>query len=372
MDNLPVHSPLGASSYSRWRACPGSVRLSRDVPKTTSSYAEEGTRAHEIAAAILLGDLSAWDSCDDNNFEAIETYIDHVTAIRSNKPTWEAVEKKFNLTAYHPLLFGTADYTAYFEKSKALYVIDYKNGQGVAVEVEKNAQLMYYALGVMHELKFPIKEVWLTIVQPRCYHADGPVRICKIDVSDFFDFAASLIEDAKKTESPHAPLNPGNHCRFCPAQGVCPSIHQKSLTLAKEVFANQLPYSPGKLAECLNALPMIEGWAKSVREFAYREAEAGRVPPGFKLVEKRASRKWKDGIEKVDTVKMFGVPNSALYDQKLKSVAAFEKLLPKSSHPILADWVLKESSGKTLVPVSDNRKEAAPKVLEVFQKVETD
>ena len=58
MSNLPVHADrahasLGASSASRWMACPGSVRLSEGMPNISSDYAREGTAAHELAEMCL-------------------------------------------------------------------------------------------------------------------------------------------------------------------------------------------------------------------------------------------------------------------------------------------------------------------------------
>jgi len=48
-----AHHPLGASGASRWLACPGSVRLSADLPDPGSAYAEEGTLAHQLAEVCL-------------------------------------------------------------------------------------------------------------------------------------------------------------------------------------------------------------------------------------------------------------------------------------------------------------------------------
>lgn len=119
----------------------------------------------------------------------------------------------------------------------------------------------------------------MTIVQPRCPHKDGPIRSETIDVIDLMDFATELIEYAKATEDPNAPLHPGDHCGFCAAAGICPALRERATETAKQVFAPSLPYDAAQLAETLRWLPVLEAWAKNTREFAYAEAEAGRVPP---------------------------------------------------------------------------------------------
>ena len=52
-----------------------------------------------------------------------------------------------------------------------------------------------------------------------------------------------LIDYAKATEDPHAPLVPGDHCRFCPAggAGICPALKDKANAVAAQVFAPGLP-----------------------------------------------------------------------------------------------------------------------------------
>ena len=56
MSALPekVHATFSPSAAERWIACPGSVKLSENCPKTTSKYAEEGTLAHALAEQCLL------------------------------------------------------------------------------------------------------------------------------------------------------------------------------------------------------------------------------------------------------------------------------------------------------------------------------
>lgn len=365
--NQPTHSPLGASSYSRWKACPGSVRLSRGIFKPSSPAAEEGTRAHELAEKILRG-----EPCEapQEMVEAVLVYVDFVRSWGG----WERwLEQRFDLSAYHPMLYGTADCVLYDRQHKILNVIDYKHGQGVVVEVESegtpNVQLMYYALGALHQMRLPVAQVILTIVQPRAFHPQGSIRSVTVDPLEFLDFGADLAADARATEKFDAPLNPGSHCRWCAAQGICPAIKEKSLALAKLEFSPVLSYDPAKLSYALANLPMLEAFVKGVREFAYHEAELGRPPPGWKLVPKRAHRKWKPDAEKM-IERRFKLQTNQTHDIKLKSPAQIEKLLPKELRVQLDELTLKESSGHSLVPETDSRSSLSAGAAEAFDVIE--
>lgn len=284
------------------------------------------------------------------------------------------VEQRFRLHELHSDLFGTSDAIVWQPGIERLSVIDLKYGAGVPVEVEDNPQLQYYALGALLANKqWKPREVEVVIVQPRCPHPDGPVRAQVLQVVDLLDFAADLVEAVKRTEEASAAylcadsgplearwqrmyLHAGDHCRFCPAAAICPAQKNKAQQLAKQAFAPGLPYDAQQLAETLEWLPVLEAWIKNTREFAYAEAEKGHDIPRHKLVEKRATRKWRDPADAWKKLKEVGVDyKDALEEPALKSPATIEKLLPKDQRKILDDLCIKESSGHTLVHESDRR-----------------
>lgn len=367
---MSAHSRIGASSMSRWSKCPASVRLSKDMPNISSSYAEEGTKAHELAEILLTKSVYKFNEYeyDDEMLEAVQVYVDF---IRSFKPTWLKVEEKFHLKDLHPDLFGTSDATLYFEEEKLLTVVDYKHGKGLAVEAESNPQLMYYALGALMKTKAACSHVEMVIVQPRCFHPDGPIRRWKIPVTDLIDFSADLVDYARKTEDPTAPIVSGDHCRFCPAAATCPALHEIAINSAQEEFSPAFSYDPAKLGDILGKIPAIEAWAKSVKEFAFREAQAGRLPPGYKLVPKRANRKWRneETAEEFLLLELGLSPVEARQEPKLKTPAQIEALLPKEDKKRLEEIVIKESSGDTLAPVADKRKTSKPAIETEFTKI---
>lgn len=369
-----AHSPVGASSMYRWAKCPGSVRLSENIPDVETPESKEGTIAHDIAAKILEGRFPREaEQAPQEMMDAVWEYVNLVLDEAKQEGVYSLfVEERFDLSSIHPNLFGTADAVIYNGQSKVLKVFDYKHGAGVAVEVEDNMQLKYYGLGALFKAQNPVDTVELIIVQPRCFHPKGTVRRWSLSATELLDFSFEIKEAVLETEKEDAPLKTGSHCRFCKAAGVCPKLQEESLALAKKEFGPTIDYQPENLSKVLRMLDRVEAWAKSVRRFAYEEAERGRIPPGFKLVQKQARRKW-DQEEKAvwHLTEKLKVPKEDIYDVKLKSPAKIDKLLNVSGRYAMEKYTKKESSGLTLVPHWDPRQGVNPVLFEPVKKEET-
>jgi hypothetical protein len=387
----PAHSPIGASSMYRWAACPGSIRLSEGIKNRSSEYAAEGTVAHDIGAQVLEDGIK------------IDKFLGTTTTVEGHEIT--VTQEMLDAVQVYVDAVSWAAQTA---KPGTLIVMDYKHGAGLAVEVKDNPQLEYYALGSLLsekgissrliEHKFDLTAVYpglygtadcviqtpgdvtrveMVIVQPRCPHPDGPVRRWTIDAIDLMDFTTELIDYAKATEDPAAPLHPGDHCRFCPAAGTpCTALKDKANAVAASVFAPGKPYDPKVLADTLLWLPVLESWAKSVREFAYAEAEAGNKIPGWKLVAKVARRKWRDAESAVKKLLALGLTKTDIYGEApLVTPAAAEKLLtqlklkPADRAAALEPLTTQESSGHTLAEESDKRPAVKQGAAEAFSNV---
>lgn len=364
---MSAHSKVGASSAKRWMTCPGSVRMSEGVASPSSAFAAEGTVAHGLGEDALRGHREPEDwlgqvveqdghkiKITQEMIDAVRIYVDEVRGELAKGDTLN-VEHRFHIKDLHENLFGTNDASIFKAKGKKLIVYDYKHGQGVPVEVEGNPQLLYYAVGALMETGFPAKEVEMVIVQPRCPHPDGSVRRWSVPAFDLMEWAAELVDAVKRTEDPDAPLVPGEHCRWCPGAHKCTKLEQVATETAQQEFGPGLSYDADKLAETLEKLPIIEAWIKNVREFAYAEAEHGRCPPRWKLVAKRATRKWRDEHEAAEALRQYGLEDADLFVQKIKTPPQVEKIVGKANKEVLEALVVAESSGHTLAPESDKR-----------------
>lgn len=225
------HSAIGASSMYRWASCPGSVQMSEMAEEPPSSiHAIMGTIAHEVAAYKL--EKGCWPMPDEFGItfsdlvamiKAIQVYIDYIDRIKGAEPDGiYHIEHSFDMEMVYPGAYGTADFVAYNPKTQYLRVVDYKHGAGLVVEVEKNTQLLYYALGAISTLNFPFKAVELVVVQPRAFHPKGKIRSWVVGVEEMLDFRAEMIEAAHRTESKKPYFEAGSHCFFCKAIHICP------------------------------------------------------------------------------------------------------------------------------------------------------
>ncbi|HMU56616.1 MAG TPA: DUF2800 domain-containing protein, partial [Nitrospira sp.] len=284
------------------------------------------------------------------------------------------IEHKFDLSKVHAGCFGTADCVLWYEHAKHLEVIDYKHGQGVFVPVHDNPQLKYYGLGALVDLGLPAETIQLTVVQPRYECQDGPIRSVSMAALDLLDFMADLKRFAVATEDPNAPLVPGEHCRWCPAARQCPELTKQATEVAKIEFRDPFlgTYNGAALKEALDRREIVKAWLKTIDEFAYEVLEKGGEIPGYKLVEKRPTRQWKDEAAAINTLKAAGHSDEAIYEPKaLKSPAQLEKTLGKKDAKVVEAFIESKSSGHTVVEESDKRPAVKLSAKQEFTAVET-
>lgn len=404
MKNLPVvieqksHSSLGASTSSRWLACPGSVNLIDSMPEhvvqasSDSPYAREGSAAHKVAELALTHDQhpDLWEGhvfydtvVTEEMINYVSSFVDYVRSRADNAFLWGS-ERSFALDDLNPprKMWGTTDAWFYFPDEKLLEIADLKFGVGVVVEAKDNPQLRYYALGALLELvrEYPdmeIEQLRLTIVQPRAAHPDGVIRHDTMTLTELLDFSGDLMDGAERTMDPNAPLVAGEHCRFCPAASICPELKSKALAVAQDEFANlpsDVPPEPGTLpadvlGDLLNRAPVLEHWLSALHAEEYRRQMCGESVPGRKLVAGRSHRSWADEEATRQFLAEKGVsPNEMVKTPKLKSPAQVERMVGKKNLP---EHLVQKKQGKYFsVPADDPRPAVALSAADDFLLLE--
>lgn len=375
MSGVIAHASFGASNSKRRMACPGSLNAEAPFPDTSSPFADLGTAAHELGEHCLnngvmdvaetIGGTFYNHIVDENMATAVQMYVDFVRSVETDEaPALLRLEQRFSLEDLDPPMpmFGTSDCTIYGKASGTLWVIDYKHGQGVAVDAADNPQLKYYALGAILKIgdRAPVNEVKVAIVQPRASHRLGPIRTASYTKDEILDFGTDLIDAAHAAVKPDAPLAAGSHCQFCKAAGVCPALRGNALAVAQDEFGavrtiNDL--TPEEVGAYMDRIPLVEEWIKSIRRHAHSMLEAGATVPGFKLVEKRPTRRWTTEEALLDWASSEGLDDDEIYEKKIKSPAQIEKVVGKKNLP--SDLIMSVSTGLTMAADTDNRPPAA-------------
>jgi hypothetical protein len=334
-------------------ACPGSVPLARPYEGRSSFYAAEGTVAHTLAATILahterppVGAVLELDGhqiiVTDEMDDAVQTYVDLVSELK-RKASWSAFEQKVTIHSVPPgaECYGTADFVALV--ADVLNVVDFKFGKGVIVAVENNSQAMFYALAawetfIQGKLARPVREIHLTIVQPRIEGAR--VKTWEIDLIDLMMWRDSqLMPAVQRILDGDRSLQDGPWCRFCPALAVCPLKHDLAQEAARLAFdeapSNSGDVSAQGIADRLQLALRLEDWANALKEEATILIHQGETVPGFKLVESRSNRKWTGddttiAAEIARRGHLTGPQIDALYTEpELKSPAQMEKQIAR-------------------------------------------
>lgn len=357
------HALLSASSSHRWLNCPPSAVAAEAYPNKGTEFTREGTLAHEVAEAFARADTThdtagIYNLPDGVNAEMIDCakgYSDYIQEQIKSDDATVLLEQRVDFSPWVPQGFGTAD--CIIVQGKTITVIDYKYGQGVAVDAKENTQMMLYALGALNLLSdlFELETVDMHIYQPRINN----ISVWSATASDLLFWADRTVKRiATEAAKGKGKYKAGAWCKFCPHAGKCRQltktcteyVETHSLRVAVPVLA------PHEVAEVLQMEPLVTLWLKRVRDQALTTMLDGGDVPGYKVVEGRGSRAWADEIKVADTLKGAGYSLEDITKTELLSPAAMEKALgKKKAAELLADLIEKRAGAPTIAPMTDKR-----------------
>jgi hypothetical protein len=236
---VQAHAEFSPSASARWINCPGSVELSKTCPKPpTSEKSQAGTNAHLLAEQCFRTNLSAQffvgQKLGDFEVDAymakqVQRYLDYVRLISYEEKAELHIEKTvYPIIGHEHELFGTADCLAVTEST--LDVVDLKFGE-YPVSPEFNTQLMLYALGGINmfwpDQSLDTLEIGITIHihQPRVLKTGLGGKSFDISMHAIRAFK-TLVTDSLRQARAGTVFASGGHCRFCPAELVCPELNK--------------------------------------------------------------------------------------------------------------------------------------------------
>lgn len=358
MAEQPVHSPLGASSAERWMNCPGSVELIKhlNLPETDEpDYRKEGTAAHSVATSCMGIGGDAWECmgtayegvvCDQEMADAVQVYLDVCRSLVVPQ-AMVLLEQRLS-SPKHAMMYGTVDFACVADS--LLNIVDYKHGVGVAVDVEDNPQLKYYAYLVLQSHP-NIRRVVLRIVQPRGFHVDGPVRRWETTAEAICEWVEQTLVPAMLATELDRSLDAGPWCRFCPAKLVCPMMSSLFGAACTANPKNVVNLSDAGLGRSYQYVQAVKQYLAAMEAETLRRLNTGATVPGTKLVYKKANRVWKEGAREIFTGRW---PELAMTSPELKSPAEMEKVDP-AAKTLVREYAYTPQTGLTVALDSDPR-----------------
>ncbi|MEB7433313.1 DUF2800 domain-containing protein [Staphylococcus pasteuri] len=366
-----AHAKLSASGAKQWLNCPPSIKASEGIGDKTSTFAEEGTFAHELSELYFshqyeeLTDFEfnkAFSNYKNNDYyseelrEYVESYVDIVEekvneAIARDPNVVTMFETRLDLGKYVPESFGTGDVIVY--SGGVLEIIDLKYGKGVEVSAIDNPQLRLYGLGAYELLSLleDIHTVRMTIIQPRLDNFSTEELQVKTLVDWGLEYVRPRAEIAYNGEGE---FKAGEHCRFCKIKHSCRE---------RARYMQDVPDKPAHLlsdeeiAELLYKVPDIKKWAEEVESYALEQmTEYDKSYLGWKLVEGRSRRVMTDTKAIQDKLVNEGYKQENITETKLLSITNLEKQIGKKAfNKLVGDYIEKPQGKLTLANESDKR-----------------
>jgi len=368
---MAQHSNIvGGSTAKRVIACPGSVALVAQMPpKPSSKYADTGTLLHNTISEILEGRLTPEGAVGlyyegivlDQNLlnDKLLPALMALDDIDPDKKMEYACETVVGFGDVLPDVFGSADLLGRI--GDTAYVIDWKFGDGVAVDVEENPQLMFYAAAAMRTKE--VQWVFEGATKIECVIVQPPyVKRWETSPRRIQMFEHELVRAVKRAMQPDAELVSGDHCRWCAAKPICPLL---TGAVDRALRSSVQALDVTAIAAALEEAELLEHWIADLRALAFQMLEEGVAVPGYKLVPKRATRQWVNETAALDALRDLGVKENELMETSMLSPAKVEKVLKKHKLELPRDLVVSVSTGNTLAPENDPR----PAVLQIGKQL---
>jgi len=354
---MSKHTLISPSNFERRMLCPGSLNAEKDLPVTTSIYAEKGTLLHDRVNKLINGHKEWKKDLTDDLQDIVRKAQAYFYSVKQDKKCIvDLHEQRFNLDFLTPPfedMGGTVDSVVfcYDEKNDIyeLHVIDYKFGMGVKVEAYQNYQLLLYSLGVLNDFNFlrlleenipgftanNIHEhlkVFLHIVQPYLFDSCWELRSDELKALLYgkkLKLIKNVIEVAYSEKAIRIPSKKA--CQFCRAKPTCSSLADTvpiigNIKNIDTIFSRIRLLSEEEISNIYDNKDLIILYINSIEEYIKNKLSEGNFGD-YVLEDKLSNRKWTNEAEE-QLVKILG---DSAYEttKKLISISKAEKLLSK-------------------------------------------
>jgi len=326
-----AHAELPPSGSAAWVKCSLWPEMNKLYPSVDTEKSEEGTAAHWLLTVGRTREsLSPYLNTEaPNGVPITDAMIDGAvlfweTALRlGSADTNYVVEQRLPPSDYFGLLvWGTPD-LFFWTDGVNLYVVDYKFGHGFVDAVECWQLIVYVCLLLdwyqVNGTQEQHLNVHMTIVQPRNYHRDGPVRTWTVKASDLRAQRNLIAAAAGDYETGVRRARTGDHCEYCPGASRCPTLQQvgyRAVDVSEYATPFQLPAGAAgfELRTLTAARDRLNARINGLRDEVLAQCERGVFDAGFVIERGEGRETWTVphsnivNLEKMFNVKLFNDP----------------------------------------------------------------
>lgn len=385
------HAQLSPSSAHRWTECSASVEAQRGLPNESSAPSRHGTCGHQLSAECIesgaepssyIGRVMGFpkegredwieafpegtafaftETVTPELAEACAMYVNfvrqqielvakdgyeliveqqvpigHITGEEDARGTSDCILISGDTLTVTDLKLGRSKVTAYDIVAPAS--VDPLTGEHTPPVLRMNLQPALYALGTYEKfgLLHDIRRVKAIIVQP--YLKSVSEFECSleelIELGEWLKARASLT----RTNPEFKPSS--DNCFFCKARYSCHARNAAAMSAALDGFedvetARPKPITIHTLADCYSVVKFVQDWAKDVETRAMEELMARRPLVTSNGVEfvlkqgKKPGRDWDNPEAVVAEARAMNIKDDVIFEKKLKSPTALEKLAEK-------------------------------------------
>lgn len=333
------------SAIARIVACRGSPRVSAGAPSWIDEYGDHAVReegnaghwlAHQNSQRIypVIGALAPNGVVISQELQdGANMYLQAVAAAGCSDVRFE--QRIEVIPAVSANCGGTPDAAGVGWSASGrplIYIGDLKLGYRI-VNVWPNYQLITYAAGIANLMGWQLSDcdVHLQIVQPRKWHRHGPVRSAFKSGSEVQAQVNFIRNAVAMAETDLAPLQPGEHCDYCPGRARCPALDARVSGVAFDM-PNDLTTDQAEreLDYLMQHKELLEARITGLSAQVDHAARTGQRLTRFERVAETKRAVWRDDdVERIRALgRLMGLPVEK--PAELITPTQAKKLLPAS------------------------------------------
>ena len=373
------HLTIGGSTAERTKACPGWVSASKDIPTRPAGQAAiDGSMHHEVQemcqrdgaepkdhVGFVYSENGVSREFTEDDLALSYMAFNATNALCDELDIDEMIVEPF-VQLIPDLAGGSIDLIGLSRKRDTLLFLDYKFGRG-KVGVKNNVQLQFYGISaeadpLTADMFDGVDNIEFAIIQPQ---VSPEASRWSCTPAELAEFKIDMMTSIDQAQSSTPPLNTGSHCQYCPASPYC-TVRRADMigTLNLGLLAKDA------LQASADILEDVEAWLNAAKQELYIQLSRGVNIHGWKIVDKRASRKWIDEAAAEEALILAKIDRGIFTKEILLTAPQVVDALKKYKIDFnLSEFIEVKSSGTTLVAEHDDRDAVVPGVPENLKKL---